>query len=373
MLLTLALLGVAIFLAYSFYHNSYTYWARKGVPHERPLPLIGNLKGIGSKYHFRDINQRIYDKFKGKAPIAGMFMFFKRTAMITDLDLIKQVLIKDFHHFQDRGLFNNPRDDPLTGHLLTLEGDEWKSMRQKLTPVFTSGKIKHMSGVVVEVGHRLADAMDKAVEEARVEYGDVEIKDLCARFTTDVIGSCAFGLECYSLQDPNAEFREKGRMVFEKPRHSMLVQAFIFTNAKLAKKLRMKALRDDLTDFFLSAVKNTVEYRLKNGIKRNDFMDQLIELRAEDQEEAKKGQGIDLSNGLTMEQMAAQAFVFFVAGFETSSSTMAFCLYELALQPEIQQKVRKEIHSVLDGKEISYDALSEMTYLEQVLAGKINI
>jgi len=153
----------------------------------------------------------------------------------------------------------------------------------------------------------------------------------------------------------------------------MLVQAFIFTNAKLAKKLRMKALRDDLTDFFLSAVKNTVEYRLKNGIKRNDFMDQLIELRAEDQEEAKKGQGIDLSNGLTMEQMAAQAFVFFVAGFETSSSTMAFCLYELALQPEIQQKVREEIHSVLDGKEISYDALSEMTNLEQVLAGKINI
>ncbi|XP_017066145.1 probable cytochrome P450 6a14 [Drosophila eugracilis] len=368
MLLTLALLGVVLFLAYSFYHNSYTYWARKGVPHERPLPLIGNMAGVGSKYHFRDINQRIYDKFKGQAPFAGMFMFFKRTAMITDLDLIKQVLIKDFHHFQDRGIFNNPRDDPLTGHLLTLEGDEWKSMRQKLTPVFTSGKMKHMSGVVVEVGHRLADAMDKALQAAKVEDGDVEIKDLCARFTTDVIGSCAFGLECYSLQDPNAEFREKGRMVFEKPRHSMLVQAFIFTNAKLAKKLRMKVLRDDLTEFFLSAVKNTVDYRLKNGIKRNDFMDQLIELRAEDQEAAKSGKRIDLSHGLTLEQMAAQAFVFFVAGFETSSSTMAFCLYELALQPEIQQKVRDEIERVLDGEEITYDALAEMTYLEQVIA-----
>ncbi|KAH8365245.1 hypothetical protein KR084_006582 [Drosophila pseudotakahashii] len=374
MLLALALLGVAIFLAYSFYHNSYTYWARKGVPHEPPLPLIGNLKGIGSKYHFRDINQRIYDKFKGKAPFAGMFMFFKRTAMITDLDLIKQVLIKDFHYFEDRGIFNNPRDDPLTGHLLTLEGDEWRSMRQKLTPVFTSGKMKHMSGVVVEVGHRLADAMDKEVKAAQVDDGGVEIKDLCARFTTDVIGSCAFGLECYSLQDPNAEFREKGRMVFEKPRHSMLVQAFIFTNAKLAKKLRMKALRDDLTDFFLSAVKNTVDYRIKNGIKRNDFMDQLIELRAEDQEAAKRGQGIDLSNGLTLEQMAAQAFVFFVAGFETSSSTMAFCLYELALQPEIQEKVRVEIEiEVLDvlgrhNQKLTYESVHEMPYLDQVVA-----
>jgi len=353
--------------------KTFTYWERKGVPYEKPLPLIGNMKGIGSKYHFRDINQRIYDQFKGKAPFAGMYTFIRRTALITDLDLIKQVMIKDFNYFQDRGGFSNPRDDPLTGHLFSLEGDEWRSMRHKLSPVFTSGKMKLMTGVIVEVGQRLGDAMDKAVKEAKVDDGNVEIKDLCARFTTDVIGSCAFGLECHSLQDPKAEFRQKGRDIFTKRRHSQIVEAFLTTNAKLAKLLRMKVLPNDITDFFLSAVKNTVDYRLKNGIKRNDFIDQLIEIRAEDQEAARKGKGIDLSKGLTLEQMAAQAFVFFVAGFETSSSTMAFCLYELALQPEIQQKVREEIHSVLDGKEISYDALSEMTYLEQVLAGKINI
>ncbi|XP_020798127.1 probable cytochrome P450 6a14 [Drosophila serrata] len=371
MLFTLALLGVVLALAYNFYQNTYTYWARMGVPHETPLPLIGNMKGVGMKYHFRDINQRIYGKFKGKAPIAGMFMFFKRTAMILDLDLIKQVLIKDFHYFQDRGIFNNIRDDPLTGHLLTLEGEEWKSMRQKLTPVFTSGKMKLMSGVVVEVGHQLVDAMDKCVKEASVDDGDVEVKELCARFTTDVIGSCAFGLECYSLKDPNAEFRNKGRMIFEKPRHSMLVQAFIFTNAKLARKLRMKVLPDELTKFFMGAVKSTIDYRLKNGVKRNDFIDQLIELRAEDEEAAKKGKGIDLSKGLTLEQMAAQSFVFFVAGFETSSSTIGFCLYELALHPEIQQRLREEIETVLsnvEGGGITYDALNEMTYLEQVVA-----
>jgi len=189
--------------------------------------------------------------------------------------------------------------------------------------------------------------MDKAVKEAKVDDGNVEIKDLCARFTTDVIGSCAFGLECHSLQDPNAEFRQKGRDIFTKRRHSQIVEAFLFTNAKLAKLLRMKVLTNDTTDFFLSAVKNTVDYRLKNGIKRNDFIDQLIEIRAEDQKAAKKGKGIDLSKGLTLEQMAAQAFVFFVAGFETSSSTMSYCLYELALQPEIQIRVRDEIESVL--------------------------
>ncbi|EDW32573.1 GL10370 [Drosophila persimilis] len=371
MILTFCLLGMALALAYNFFRNTYSYWERKGVPNERPLPLIGNVKGIGTKYHFRDINQRIYDKFKGVAPFAGMFTFFKRSALIIDLDLIKQVLIKDFQYFQDRGVFNNVRDDPLTGHLLTLEGDEWRSMRQKLTPVFTSGKIKHMSGVVVEVGHRLAAAMDKAVSAAMVDDGDVEIKDICARFTTDVIGTCAFGLECHSLSDPKAEFRSKGRMIFEKPRHSPIVQFFVFTNAKLAKKLRMKLLPDDVSEFFMNAVKNTVDYRMKNGIKRNDFLDELIELRAENQEAAKQGKVIDLSHGLTIEQMAAQAFVFFLAGFETSSSTMAYCLYELAQHPDIQRRVREEIDAVLknvEGGEITYDALAEMNYLEKVLA-----
>ncbi|XP_016990153.1 probable cytochrome P450 6a14 [Drosophila rhopaloa] len=371
MLFTIALLGVILALAYYFYIKVFTYWERKGVPFERPLMLVGNMKGIGSKFHFREINQRIYDQFKGKSSFAGMYMFFKRTAMITDLDLIKQVMIKDFSYFQDRGAFNNPRDDPLTGHLFTLEGEEWRSMRHKLSPVFTSGKMKQMTGVIIEVGHRLAEAMDTSVQAAKVDDGCVEIKDLCARFTTDVIGSCAFGLECYSLKDPNAEFRTKGRQIFERRRHSQFVQSFLFTNAKLAKKLRFKVFPDDITDFFMSAVKNTVDYRLKNGIKRNDFIDQLIELRAEDQEAAKKGRGIDLSQGLTLEQMAAQAFVFFVAGFETSSSTMSFCLYELAVQPEIQQRVRDEIESVLgnvEEGELNYDALAEMKYLDQVVA-----
>lgn len=371
MILTIALVGAVLALAYSFYVKTFTYWERKGVPCEKPFPILGNMKGLGSKYHFRDINRRIYNHFKGKTSVAGMYLFFRRSALITDLDLVKQVLIKDFNNFQDRGVFNNPRDDPLTGHLFVMGGDEWRAMRHKLSPTFTSGKIKQMSEVVVEVGHRLADAMDKAVMAAKVEDGNVEIKDLCARFTTDVIGTCAFGLECYSLQDPNAEFRQKGRMIFGKPRHSPLVQSFIFTNPKLAKKLRMKVFSDDIIDFFVSTVRNTVDFRLKNGIKRNDFMDQLIQLRAEDQEAAKKGQGVDLSHGLTVEQMAAQAFVFFVAGFETSSSTMSFCLYELALNPDIQQRLREEIKSVLgdaEGGELNYDSLAKMTYLDQVLA-----
>jgi cytochrome P450 family 6 len=70
--------------------------------------------------------------------------------------------------------------------------------------------------------------------------------------------------------------------------------------------------------------------------------------------------------------IAAQAYIFFVAGFETSSATMTFCLYELALNPDIQERVRSEINAVLEkyGGNITYESIFEMKYLDKVVNGE---
>ncbi|KAF7393606.1 hypothetical protein HZH68_010425 [Vespula germanica] len=69
-----------------------------------------------------------------------------------------------------------------------------------------------------------------------------------------------------------------------------------------------------------------------------------------------------------MSEAAAQAFVFYLAGFETTSSTVTFCLYELALNQDIQKKTQEEIDRVLKKHGgISYNAINEMTYLQMVV------
>jgi cytochrome P450 family 6 len=73
-----------------------------------------------------------------------------------------------------------------------------------------------------------------------------------------------------------------------------------------------------------------------------------------------------------MISLAAQAFVFYLGGFETSSSTMTFCLYELSLHQDIQDRLRQEIDVVLqkhDGK-VTYEGILEMEYLDKVVSGK---
>jgi hypothetical protein len=68
----------------------------------------------------------------------------------------------------------------------------------------------------------------------------------------------------------------------------------------------------------------------------------------------------------------AQALIFILAGFETSASTLSYALYELALHPDLQSRLREEIMQVTDKHqgELTYDSIHEMTYLNMVVSGK---
>uniref|UniRef100_A0ABD2X9K7 Cytochrome P450 n=1 Tax=Trichogramma kaykai TaxID=54128 RepID=A0ABD2X9K7_9HYME len=70
-----------------------------------------------------------------------------------------------------------------------------------------------------------------------------------------------------------------------------------------------------------------------------------------------------------MSEAAAQAFVFFLAGFETSASTATYALLELAMNQEIQRRLQREIDQVADGPEgFTFEKIESMEYLDMVLS-----
>lgn len=132
-----------------------------------------------------------------------------------------------------------------------------------------------MFPTVVEVGECLKDCLIFVVRQ----NDELKIRDLMARFTTDVIGTCAFCIESNGLKDSNAEFRYYGCKAFEKPQPL----TFMFLRG-FARKLHIKNVCDDVSEFFffINVVYDTVEYREKNYINRNDFMEILIKLKNEE-------------------------------------------------------------------------------------------
>jgi cytochrome P450 family 6 len=247
-------------------------------------------------------------------------------------------------------------------------------MRIKLTPTFTSGKMKMMFQTLADCAVGLKDVMDESAKR----HSAVDIKDILARFTTDVIGSVVFGLECNTLKEPDAVFRKYGRKFFEytfSMRIKILKQLVLPRRVLRATKFKMT--HSDVEKFFLKVVRDTVEYREKNNIFRKDFMHLLIQLKnrgsVTDDDKVTDDNGKIKEKALTLNELSAQAFVFFIGGFETSSTTMTFALYEIATNPDLQEKLRNEINSVLanhDGK-LTYAAMMEMSYMENVLYGKL--
>ncbi|XP_016974099.2 uncharacterized protein LOC108040923 [Drosophila rhopaloa] len=366
---TLLLTAAVILVGYLLllFRRKLQYWQNLGIPCEKPHFLMGNIAGVGTKLSFNDIWMTHYKKFRGSGPFAGFYWFQRPAVLVLEPALAKLILIKEFNKFTDRGFYHNAEDDPLTGNLFLLDGLKWKSLRTKLSPTFTSGKMKYMFPTVEKVGHEFADVFDQMLDKSNI----VEVKELMARFTTDVIGTCAFGIECSSLKDPEAEFRVMGRRSFKEVRHGPLVFMFMNSFPNLARRLHFKMSTEPIETFFMRIVKETVAFREQNNIRRNDFMDQLIELKNNKSLKSETGESVNL----TIEEVAAQAFIFFSGGFETSSTTMGFALYELAQHQDIQDRVRKECQEVIAkyNGELSYEGMKELVYLDQIISETLRL
>ncbi|XP_013112019.2 cytochrome P450 6a9 [Stomoxys calcitrans] len=340
----------------------YRYWQNLGIPCEDPDWIFGSFGGVTTKRTFFDMWQDYYRKFKGSGPFAGLYWFYKPAVFVMDTALIKQVLIKDFDKFSDRGLFINEVDDPLSAHLFSMQGQKWKNLRNKLSATFTSGKMKFMFSTVVNVAHELLAVLGDDIEKSP----KIEMRSLLGRYTADVIGSCAFGIECNCLRDPKQKFYIMSKRALLENTLGSLGVAFRFSFPELARRLHMRDTVKDIEQFFMGIVRETMRYREENNVKRNDFMNLLLEMK--NNKIVKNETGDDFTN-LTFNEIAAQAFIFLVAGSETSSNTMVFALYEMALNQSIQDKAREEVLRVLGqyNQETTYESIKEMKYLKQVI------
>lgn len=368
----LVLIASLIFFAWLYVQYAYSYWKRRGVPYLKPkFPFGAFAKGFLQKISIDDQIKEIYDL--STEPFVGVYSLITPVLLIRDPELIRTILIKDFASFPHRGWYVNEDVDPMAHNMLVQNGEAWRNSRQQLSPTFTTGRLKAMFETITKCGDSLGGFIGEYAKSGEV----VEIREVFARFATNVIASLSFGIEIDCIKYPDSEFRQYGKQFFEPTIRNALRNTGSFFAPSLARLLRSRFVDKDVGDFMIDTVKQNLEYREKHNITQKDFFQMLMQLRNTGKvQEDNDDWSTKTTSGekqMSINEMAAQAHVFFVAGYESNSTTMSFCMYELAKAPAIQQKAYEEIVAVLErhNGQLTYDALAEMKFMENCIEGTI--
>ncbi|XP_055302489.1 probable cytochrome P450 6d5 [Sitodiplosis mosellana] len=368
LLLITTFLVTLVTTAYLYVKYVFSYWKRRGLPFVQPTLPYGGFGPVFRKE--KGFSQHLHDLYRSSdAPILGIFASIRPALLIRDPKVIRDILIKDFQHFWHRGFHYDESVDPLAGNLFSQSGDKWREMRTKLSPAFTSGKLKAMFETIVECGKPL----EKHLKKLAAKNKEVEVRDIFARFTTNVIASVAFGIEIDCFENPDDEFKKYAWRFFEPKFKHVIRFNLSFFSPFLMKLFKVRFADKDVEEFMKDTIKKNLDYREKNSISRKDFFQLLVQVRntgnVVDDGADWTTKATNDPKSMSLDDIAAQAYDFFIAGYESSSTTMSFCLYELCRDPETKDKAYEEIVNVLqkhDGH-LSYESLSEMKYLDNCI------
>ncbi|ETE73007.1 Thromboxane-A synthase, partial [Ophiophagus hannah] len=305
--------------------------------------------------------------------------------VISEPDMIKCILEDDFRNFRNR-MSPDLVFKPFADSIVMLRDEKWEKVRSILTPAFSIAKIKEvrcrqMTPLIDEACNILLNNL-KVYAESGTAF-DIQRNYGC--FMLDIVASIAFGTHINSQKTPNDIFVKYTRRFFEplifKPL-LILAVAFPFIMIPLLRILPNKK-RDEVNGFFISLIKNMITLRNQQdpNERHRDFLQLMLDARIPTtdivMEQSDRVSQDDFPEALPKKQqvwlsddeIAGQASLFLIAGYETSNSTLSFGTYLLATNPQCQEKLLQEVDDFYSKHDSpDYENIQELPYLDMVIA-----
>ncbi|XP_076175478.1 putative cytochrome P450 28d1 [Ptiloglossa arizonensis] len=355
--LTLVVGAVALLVLY--FVQKYTYWKRRGIPTAKGLvPFVGHIWPLISlKLNMANLARKLYEDAKNHSMI-GWYQGTCPSLIVREPQLVKTVLLSNFSNFHENAMKLDLNVDRLLAkNPFFSYGEIWMAGRKRLTWAFSSMRLKILFVSVNGVCKKFVDFVDRKLKSSN-KY-EVELKSLFSRFTGEVVANAGLGIEGFCFEDETrpGSFVEMGNALFEPTLKKAIAHTLMFFVPGFNKLFTLPFVPKRVDRFMRQVIAENLEIRRKASTPRNDFLQLMIDF------EKTEGEKLD------EEALASHAFSFFGDGYETSSITMSFIGYQLAKHPDIQEKLREEITSTIakhDG-ELTFEALKEMTYMDQVI------
>ncbi|KAL4713796.1 hypothetical protein ACJJTC_012313 [Scirpophaga incertulas] len=357
MALVIILVLAAILAGYLWLYLKWSgvknYWKKKGVPFVPPHPLLGNLTFMQKQ----NVSLWVWDIYKRfKSPYVGIWLFWRPALVINSFEMAERILVKDFDNFRNRlvgsGLENV---DPIGGlNLFTVDEPHWSSIRRKLTPMFSTGKLKSLQHLY---SNKSKELMIR-IEQDTINKKPLELRSLFADYTTDIIGITAFGVNSEATLTATSHMRTVTKEFMRFTLYRGLGWVSIFFWPEVAKWFRFTMFPRDSCNYFTKVYKQIVEQRggYNGKSEVNDLLDALrmIKYKAD-------------CNEKDIDEIAiiAQAVIFLQGGFDTSAAALTYSTYELAYHPDAQQRAYEEVLAVSkknEGKDFDESFIKDLPY-----------
>ncbi|KAG9343005.1 hypothetical protein JZ751_015223 [Albula glossodonta] len=195
-------------------------------------------------------------------------------------------------------------------------------------------------------------------------------------YSMDVVTSSSFSVEVDSINNPDDPFVSNMKKLMNFSLFNPVVlllctfsfEILIFPFlAPLFEKFGLGFFSAKRLDFFHSTLRKVKDQHEKNDGDRVDFLKLMIQSQIST-EQADKYTDDQPVKGLTDQEILSQSFIFILAGYETTSTSLSLLLYNLATHPECMKKLQEEIDDFFpNNAQVTYDALTKMEYLDMVI------
>ncbi|XP_046545796.1 cytochrome P450 3A29-like, partial [Haliotis rubra] len=360
----------ATVLIYIYGRWNYNYFKKQGVPGPEPTCCIGNNTGA-------NFGHDLYAWSKRYGGVFGIFFGRSPAYVISDLEILKEVMVKSFDNFRNRVVL--PAPYPMNCALVFLEDAAWKRVRSTITPTFTGVKLRRMCGAINDCARTLTTNFSKVLGKK----DGVTVKEYFGAFSMDVICQTAFGIKVDSQTDFNHPFVVRAKKLF---RPSKLGIAFSVLSAAIPalepviSKLGLGVFRKKDIAFFEKVTKEMMQQRRNDKTRQQegptDFLQMMMDASINEVKDNSNADGQTVKHSvrhLSTEEVVAQCILFFVAGYETTGTSLSFISYNLAMNPGVQEKAYNEIKEILGNEEPNYDNIGKLKYLDNVITETLRL